>query len=120
MWESDVATALSHKPGTVLNVGFATSALTMEQVEAGNIASPTRATLSIVAYVRVISLKVGDLQQFTLKAPEGGILASHAGTPMAFSQSQHLVFMGKKRPLLAGRKVDTVQNTSSCVRAVHF
>ncbi|CAN1485957.1 Peptidase M23 [Caulobacteraceae bacterium] len=120
MWKSDVATSLSYKPGAILNVGFATSALTMEQVEAGNIASPTRATQSIVAYVRTINLKVGDVQQFMLKAPDGGILASHAGTPIAAPQAQHLVFMGKNHHPLAGRKVGTVQNTSYCARAVHF
>ena len=98
MWKSDVAKALSYKPATVLNVGFATSALTMEQVEAGNIVSPTRPTQSIVAYVRTINLRVGDVQQFTLKAPDGGILASHAGTPMTSNQAQRFVFIGKKTP----------------------
>jgi len=98
IWKSDVAAALSYKPGTILNVGFATSALTMEQVEAGNIVSPTRATQPIVAYVRSINLRVGDVQQFTLKAPDGAILASHAGTPMTSIQAQRFVFIGKKAP----------------------
>ena len=99
MWKSDVALSLSYKPAAVLNVGFASSALTMEQVEAGNIENPTRISPSIVAYVRSINLKVGDIQQFTLRGPDGGIVAAHTGAPMTSSQAQRLVFIGRKRPL---------------------
>jgi hypothetical protein len=98
MWERSVARALTYKAGTVLNAGFASSSLTMEQIEAGNIAPPTRASRSLVAYVRAINLQVGDIQQFTLTGPDGTIVATHTGTPMVTAQAQRFVFIGKNRP----------------------
>jgi hypothetical protein len=98
MWDKRLSGVLSYKAGVVLNSGFATSGLTMAAVEAGGIAQPTIHAPAIVAYVRAINLKIGDVQQFTLKGPNGAILASHAGTPMTSTQAQRLVFIGKHRP----------------------
>jgi hypothetical protein len=70
----------------------------MEQIEAGNIRPPTRTSRSMIAYVRAINLKVGDEQQFTIAGPDGSIIATHAGTPMATSLAQRFVFIGKNRP----------------------
>jgi hypothetical protein len=98
MWQEGLFGALTYKAGVVLNSGFATAGLTMAAVEAGGIAPPTIQAPAIVAYVRAINLKIGDVQQFTLKGPNGAILASHAGTPMTSNQAQRLIFIGKKIP----------------------
>ena len=98
MWQPNVARSLPYKAGVILNAGFASSSLTMAQIEAGGIASPTRNSPALVAYVRAINLKVGDVQQFTLKGPNGATLATHAGTPMTSSQAQRFVFIGKNKP----------------------
>lgn len=98
MWHERLSGALAYKPGVVLNSGFATAGLTMAAVEAGDIPQPTINAPAIVAYVRAINLKIGDVQQFTLKGPSGAILASHAGTPMISAQAQRLLFIGKNRP----------------------
>jgi hypothetical protein len=98
MWQERLSGALTYKAGVVLNSGFATAGLTMAAVEAGGIAPPTIHAPAIVAYVRAINLKIGDVQQFTLRGPNGAVLASHTGTPMTSNQAQRFVFIGKNRP----------------------
>jgi hypothetical protein len=108
LWQDQLTPVLGYKAGTILNTGFAASSLTMEHVEAGSINTPTLTSPSVIAYVRAINLRAGDVQQFTLKGPDGAILASTAAPPLANAQAQRLLFIGRNRPVQgwkAGRYV---------------
>ena len=98
MWQDRLGSSIGYKPGTILNTGFANGPVTMEQVEQGGIESPGAASGTMVAYVRAINLRAGDVQEFTLRAPNGALLAKHSAPPLSAAQAQRLLFIGKNRP----------------------
>jgi hypothetical protein len=98
MWQANVGRALIYKAGVLLNAGFATGAVSMVSVEAGGIERPSRASPTLVAYVRTINLRAGDVQVLTLKGPDGGVLATQTAPPLTAAQAQRLLFIGKNRP----------------------
>jgi Peptidase family M23 len=98
MWQANVDRALIYKAGVLLNAGFATGAVSMASVEAGGIERPSRASPALVAYVRTINLRAGDVQVLTLKGPDGGVLATQTAPPLTAAQAQRLLFIGKNRP----------------------
>lgn len=97
LWTAAAAGRLKYKPQAVLNSGFATGPLTMDQVEAGALARPGPRT-PLVAYVRAIGLKAGDQAQLSLQGPEGALLAENQLAALASAKAQSLLFAGKKAP----------------------
>jgi hypothetical protein len=98
MWQDRLGPSIGYKAGTIINAGFASGPVTMGLVEQGGIASPDAASGAIIAYVRAINLRAGDVQEFTLRAPNGAFLAKHTAPPLSASQAQRLLFIGKNRP----------------------
>jgi len=89
-----------YKARAVLNTGFRSSGgVTMEQVESGRTEAITPAAPALVAYVRGIGLKAGDVEELTLRAPDGTVLAVNRSTPLPRNRAQQLIFAGKKRPV---------------------
>jgi len=82
----------------VLNTGFAAAPVSMESVEAGGIAPPTAAAGALVAYVRAVGLKAGDVQSLTLKAPDGSTAFQTTAEPLPRNQAQRLLYGGRRRP----------------------
>jgi hypothetical protein len=97
IWQVDAAKALIYKGGAILNIGFAAAPMTMADIEDGQLSPPTRNSAALIAYVRAINLRAGDVQDFTLKGPDGTILASHKGTALTVAQAQRFLFIGKNR-----------------------
>lgn len=97
LWTAAAASRLAYKPRAVLNTGFATGPLTMEQVEARSLAAPG-STTPLVAYVRAIGLRAGDETQLTLHGPDGSLLGDNKAAPLATAKAQSLLFTGKKPP----------------------
>ena len=98
LWTPQARAAMSYKSGVVLNAGFAAGPVTMEQVEAGGIAGPSRAAPYVVAYVRGITLQAGDVIVLELKGPDGVSLARSQLPPLDRWKAQHLAYVGKKLP----------------------
>src|SRR5262249_52944006 len=73
---------------------------TMEQIESGTADrdQPWASAEALVAFVRSIGLKAGDVQQMTLHAPDGKIIASHTDAALDRNKAQSMLFVGKKRP----------------------
>lgn len=121
IWVEDIA----YKRGEVLNRGFAAGAVTMEEIEAGAIPVPQRATApALVAYVRAIGLEKDDVQKLVLTGPQG-VLAQTTAEPLNRAKAQWMMFVGKKMPSeewLAGtyRANYTVERTGSTVIDVTF
>lgn len=99
LWSKDAADALAYHSPDVINAGFSSGPVTMEQVEAGSAAAvaPTSGSPTLVAYVRTIGLKAGDVQTITLRAPGGVVLAHTESTPLDGNKAQWLLFIGKRR-----------------------
>jgi hypothetical protein len=94
---AEAAKAMAYKPGVVLNAGFADDRVSMETIEAGGLVPPTtRSTL--VAYVRAINLQGGDVQELSLKDPQGVVLTSSTLQPLDRAKAQYMAFVGKKAP----------------------
>lgn len=96
LWNAQTLGQLVYKQGAVLNTGFAAAPVQMEAVEAGQIAPPTAASPALLAYVRAIALEAGDVQELTLRAPSGEVLASAPSPALERPRAQHLMFVGKR------------------------
>ncbi|WP_374573192.1 M23 family metallopeptidase [Phenylobacterium sp.] len=98
LWTPAVAAQLAYRAGEVLNAGFADRPVDMAAIEAGGIAPPVRGSAVLVAYVRAIGLDAGDVQEMTLKGPDGAVLAMSRVPPLDHAKAQYMMFVGKKRP----------------------
>lgn len=99
LWTSSAASALAYKAGAVLNVGFAGGGVSMSSVEAGAIPPLTGSSPALIAYVRAINLRAGDVQELTIKGPDGAVIATGAQGPLEHSKAQYLSFVGKRATL---------------------
>jgi len=100
LWRSSLGDALSYRAPAILNTGFAGGPVTMEQVEAGDNAElrPDQDATALVAFVRAIGLKGGDVQRLSITGPDGGTLVSQTEKPLERNKAQVLLFAGRKRP----------------------
>jgi hypothetical protein len=98
LWTPAAAKALAYKPGVVLNSGFAGGAVSMAGIESRDV-TPASAVSPLVAYVRAINLRAGDIQQLTLFGPNGEQLSTAAEQPLERSKAQYMMFVGRKAPV---------------------
>lgn len=98
LWRPDVAALLKPQTGAVLNAGFAAAPVTMDAVEEGRILAPTARAAALIAFVRAIALKAGDVQRLTVTGPDGRVLADTTADPLPRDQAQRLLFAGRRAP----------------------
>lgn len=100
LWEPETQRALAYRAGVVLNKGFASGPVTMEAIESGAAERevPTTTSPALVAYVRAIGLKGGDVQTLTLFDPDGKPLAQNKAPPLDRNKAQVMAFSGIKQP----------------------
>jgi hypothetical protein len=100
LWDDPSRKALAYEASSVLNVGFATGPVTMEQIESGDAgaAPPGRDAPALVAFVRAIGLKGGDVQIIRLIAPDGSTLRQTRTEPLDRDKAQYMLFLGLRRP----------------------
>lgn len=100
LWSPSVRDAFAYQARAILNLGFAAGPVTMEQIEAGE-ASRSRLGLgsdALVAFVRAIGLKQGDVQRLSITGPDGQVVADQAERPLDRDKAQVMFFVGRKRP----------------------
>lgn len=98
LWTPAAAKALTYQSGVVLNSGFAGAPASMEAIEGRDLA-PANAASPLVAYIRAINLRAGDVQQLTLFGPNGEQLATAAEQPLERAKAQYMMFVGRKAPV---------------------
>ncbi|MCD6071341.1 MAG: peptidase [Microvirga sp.] len=100
LWEASLQRTLAYQAGTVLNKGFAGGPVTMEAIESGAAEreTPTTKSPALVAFVRAIGLKGGDVQTLTLFDPDGKPLAQNKAPPLDRAKAQWMAFSGVKQP----------------------
>jgi murein DD-endopeptidase MepM/ murein hydrolase activator NlpD len=100
LWDQAARQALAYQAGSVLNKGFATGPVSMEAIETGAAGreAPTTHSPALVAYVRAIGLKGGDVQTLTLFDPDGKPIAQNKAPPLDRDKAQWMAFAGIKRP----------------------
>jgi len=100
LWAPHLRAALAYRQRTLLNAGFAAGPVTMEAIESGEAgaAPPTADARALVAFVRAIGLKGGDVQRLVVTAPDGQKLVDHTAEPLDRDKAQFMLFAGTKRP----------------------
>jgi hypothetical protein len=98
---------LAYKQRAVLSEGFTAAPATMAMLEAGDAerACPGMDAPALVADVRGIGLRTGDVQSLVVRGPSGQTLVEKRAKPLERNQAQSLVFAGSRKP--AGRKALT-------------
>ena len=98
-WHESVRPQLAYSPRTILNFGFTSDSVTTESLESGVTLQrqPTMDSEAIVAFVRTIGLKAGDVQTLTLRDPAGKVLAENRPVALERNKAQFVLFSGKKR-----------------------
>ena len=100
LWSPGVQPTLTYKAGTVLNAGLAPGSFTMDDIEnglgQGELAPDSPAVL---AYVRAITLRQGDVQRLVLIGPNGPLL-DHSEPPLTSNKDQVYMGVGRKRPAI--------------------
>lgn len=98
LWRPSLRPALAYKAGTVLNMGIAPQALSMAEMDDGaghellNTGSP-----ALLAFVRAIGLRKGDVQRLILSGPKGP-LVDHSEPPLPSNKDQVYAGIGRRRP----------------------
>ncbi|MCG7394866.1 M23 family metallopeptidase [Microvirga sp. ACRRW] len=100
LWEESVRPSLAYQAGSVLNKGFAPGPVSMEGIESGSAEQnvPTTKSPALVAYVRAIGLKGGDVQTLTLFDADGKPVAQNKAPPLDRNKAQWMMFSGVKQP----------------------
>src|SRR6185295_1053998 len=98
LWSSTAAAALAYHSPELINSGFTTETLTMDDVESGRAAASSVTTNSprLIAYIRAIGLKGGDVQSLTLRGPRGAVLATSEAPALERDRAQQLMFIGAR------------------------
>lgn len=98
LWSPEAARALAYRAGVVLNAGFSDGPVDMAQVEEGTVTPASDVSRPLVAYVRAIGLKVGDVQTLRVIGPDGNTVAETTSEPLPRDQAQRLLFVGRRPP----------------------
>lgn len=99
LWEPGLHALLAYRSRWVLNAGFAAGSVTMAALETGEVERrPDPEAPVLVAYVRGIGLKAGDVQTMVMSGPSGDVLAKHEAQPLERNQAQSLIFAGVRKP----------------------
>jgi Peptidase family M23 len=97
LWATSLQLKLAYKPRAVLNTGFTNGELNMQAIETGDIPAPVPEA-PLVAYVRAIGMKAGDIQKLQIVTPDGRILVESSATRLDRDKAQVMMFVGKKPP----------------------
>ena len=116
LWAESARAELAYRDSDVLNAGFAGGPLGNDDVERGGITPPGPRSPALVAYVRALHLRAGDVQRLTVKSPDGQVLADSTLPPVDHDKAQVFVFAGKKRGT-AGWPAGTYSATYTVTRA---
>ncbi|WP_225704042.1 M23 family metallopeptidase [Bradyrhizobium cenepequi] len=100
LWQPAFRAQLAYQDRAVLNAGFMSGPPTMELIEEARADEQSLSANSpaLVAFVRAIGLKAGDVQGLVIKDPQGQVLAENRAAPLQSNKAQYMLFAGKKRP----------------------
>jgi len=94
LWNASAQAAMVYRGPQVLNAGFAGAPVSMDDIEGATVKGPASSG-PLVAYVRVIALRRGDVQRLTLRAADGTVLAQSAPATADHDKAQAFMLVGK-------------------------
>lgn len=104
LWAAAVRPALLSPDRVVLNAGFASALVDSPGLNQGlgPELAPRPGGEALVAYVRAIRLRKGDVQELVLTGPDGAVIAQTRVEPLARDRAEQLLQVGRKRPAPGG------------------
>ncbi len=96
LWSEEAASSLAYRERVVLNAGFTDAAVTMDSIEAGALPDPSANAGALIAYVRALGFKAGDVERLTVTGPGGEVLVDSTGDAVPRPQAQRMLFGGKR------------------------
>jgi murein DD-endopeptidase MepM/ murein hydrolase activator NlpD len=98
LWAREAAAALAYHSPELINSGFASQAITMDDIESGRAGSelPAADSPNLIAFARVIGLKRADVQTLTLHDPTGAVMAKNQIPALVRDRAQQFVFAGQR------------------------
>lgn len=99
LWTAEAKAQLQYRPAFVLNAGFSNGAVSMEEVESGQLEDIQLKADSpaLVFFGRAIGIEKGDRQLLVLTGPDGEPVAFDEVAPADRPKAQVFAFVGKKR-----------------------
>lgn len=100
LWDPSLRDQLVYQERAILNAGFTSGPVTMELIEDGSADRklPSAEAPAMVAFIRTIGLKAGDVQWLSVTNPAGHVIAENKVAPLDKNKAQVMLFTGKKRP----------------------
>lgn len=96
LWAPALQPEMAYHDVQVMNTGFASTAVSNDDIERGNIPVPTADSPALVAYVRAIHLRQGDVQSLVLTAPDDHVVAQNTMPAADHDKAQFMMFEGAK------------------------
>lgn len=97
MWTSKAAAALAYQPATIVSAGFAAQAPSLIAIEDGEPEKPNSVAPALIAWVRVIGVRKGDVETLVVTDALNQTLAETGPKSLEKSKAQWLSFVGRKR-----------------------
>ncbi|PIT06377.1 hypothetical protein TSA1_28755 [Bradyrhizobium nitroreducens] len=99
LWQPALESVSNYRPTEIINVGFADRAMTMDEIETGEVkqSPPGSHSAALVAYVRAIGLQAEDEQAIELRSPQGQVIAEYRAPKLPRDQAQYFISAGRKR-----------------------
>lgn len=97
LWTAKARDALAYSPVTLLSAGFTQEAPTTRSIEIDEPPRPDSVSPALMAWVRVIGVKAGDVQTLTVTDPLNETFAENGPVKLDKSKAQWLAFAGRKR-----------------------
>lgn len=97
LWDARAAAVLAYKQAAFLAGGFAGAPVDLAALEAAPPAPVSSSASALLAFVRVLGVRAGDVETLTVTGPDGAAFVSKGPAAIAKAKVQWLSFAGRKR-----------------------
>ena len=97
LWTSRAAAQLAYRPVTLLAASFTSGTPTLEGIEEREPERPTSVSPALIAWVRVLGVRAGDVETLTVTDPLNRDFATSGRKTLDRGKAQWLSFAGRKR-----------------------
>jgi hypothetical protein len=97
LWASKTATSLAWQPVTFVDAAFAAAPPSVRDIEDTRPASPTSVSPALLAWIRVLGVRAGDVETLTVTDPLNASFATSGPKPLERNKAQWLSYAGRKR-----------------------
>lgn len=97
LWNGKARNALAYRPVSLLAAGFTEDAPTTRSIEIDEPSRPSSVSPALMAWVRLIGVRAGDIQTLTVIDPLNETFAENGPVTLEKSKAQWLAVAGRKR-----------------------